>query len=63
MKYLSVKQVSERLGISIPCVWNWSGNGPYSVPDFPKPYKLGPHMVRWRIDEIQAWEESREKVK
>lgn len=63
MKYLSVKQVSERLGISVPCVWNWVSTGPYSVKDFPRPIKLGPQLVRWRLDELEAWEASRERAK
>lgn len=63
MKYLSVKQVAERLGVSIPSVWNYAGNGPYSIPGFPKPYKLGPHLVRWRLDELEEYEASLEKTK
>lgn len=60
MKYLSVKDLAERFGVSVPTIWNWAGTGPYSIKDFPKPIKLGPQISRWRIDQIEAWEESRE---
>lgn len=28
-------------------------------PDFPKPIKLGANCVAWRLDEVDAWLESR----
>jgi prophage regulatory protein len=30
-------------------------------PEFPKPLKLGAKSVGWRIDELQAWLESRSR--
>jgi len=62
MKYLSVKQVAERFGVSVPTHWNWSGDGPYSVDSFPEPVKLGPQITRWRLDQVETWEASREDV-
>ena len=61
-KYLSVKDVAGRLGCSVSSIWNYAGNGPHSVSDFPKPVKLGPQLTRWKLDEIEAWEKSREEA-
>ncbi len=32
----------------------------YFDPTFPRPVKLGLRAVGWRVDEIAAWQESRE---
>lgn len=62
MKYLSVKDLAERFSVSVPTIWNWAGDGPYSISGFPKPVKLGPQIVRWKLPDIEAWEESRESA-
>lgn len=55
MKYLNDRQLADRFGIEKGTVWRWAR----SDPSFPKPVKLSPQTVRWRSDEIEAWENSR----
>ncbi|RUR30847.1 AlpA family phage regulatory protein [Vreelandella andesensis] len=52
--FLTVRQVAERLAISVPTVWRWSRERS----DFPKPKRLGPAATRWRLSELEAWEAS-----
>lgn len=58
-KYASVQDLAVYFGVSIPTIHNWAGDGPYSIPDFPRKYHLGSQTVRFRWDEIEAWEASR----
>jgi len=46
-KFISVKSVAERYGVSVPTVWYWVKNG-----ILPKPYKLGRNTTRWSIEEL-----------
>lgn len=36
-------------------LWRWVKAG-----RFPKPYKLGPRMTAWKVEEIRAWMAERE---
>lgn len=56
--YLTVRQTANRLAVSVPTVWRWSRERP----DFPKPYRLGPAATRWRLADLQAWEQQRAEV-
>lgn len=58
MTYLTVKQISNRLSVSVPTVWRWSRD---TDSNFPRPIKLGKNCTRWRLDDIEAWEASRQK--
>jgi len=49
--YLSVEQVALRFGVSKDSIWRWKRKG-----DFPKPVKLGGTTTRWRLADIQEWE-------
>ncbi|WP_373190806.1 helix-turn-helix transcriptional regulator [Halomonas sp.] len=50
--FLTVRQVADRLAISVPTVWRWARERP----DFPKPHRIGPAATRWRLDDLEAWE-------
>ena len=50
--FLRDKDVSERLGVSPASIWRWSKTG-----GFPPPLALSPGCVRWRLADIQDWEE------
>lgn len=51
--YPTDRQVAERFGVARETIWRWRAKG-----EFPRPYKLGPNMTRWRLSDIEAWESS-----
>jgi prophage regulatory protein len=53
--YLSDQQLSARYGVHRSTPWRWAK----ADPDFPKPVKLGPQCSRWKLSEIEAWEQAR----
>lgn len=50
--YLPGKVVKARYGIGHTTLYDWTNKT-----DFPKPYKLGPRLSRWKLSELEAWEE------
>lgn len=52
-KLLSVKEVANFTGLSVPSVWRLCAKG-----TFPKPIKLAEKTTRWRSDVLKAWVES-----
>ena len=55
--YLSAAQVSARYGlVSEKNAWRWAE----SDPTFPKPVKLSPRCVRWKLADLEAWGKSKE---
>lgn len=54
--YLSAGEVSARYGLtSDKNAWRWAK----ADPTFPKPVKLAPRCVRWRLSDLEAWEASK----
>lgn len=49
--FLNVRQVANRLAVSVPTVWRWARES-----DFPSPVRLGPAATRWRLSDLKAWE-------
>ena len=39
-----------RVTASAATIWRWSAKGV-----FPKPFKLGPNVTVWDLDEVEAW--------
>ena len=50
-KYISIREVRCRYGIGNTTVYDW-----LKTTDFPKPYRIGPKLVRWKITELEEWE-------
>lgn len=50
--FLSVRQVSQRFGVSIATCWRWARERS----DFPKPLKLSASCTRWREADLVAFE-------
>lgn len=52
--YFSASSVAKRYQVSVNTIWRWSreirGN-------FPQPVKLGIRSTRWRVSDLEAWEE------
>jgi len=55
--YISDKQVAARFGITRVAVWKW-----VREMGFPAPYKLTPGCTRWKVADIEAWEQSRSQM-
>jgi predicted DNA-binding transcriptional regulator AlpA len=53
--YLRVQQLAQRWAVSVPTVWRWAADG-----KTPAPVRLSPGTTRWRLDEIEAYEQSLE---
>ena len=56
--YLNVQQVATRYTVSIATIWRWT----QTVEDFPTPVKIGENSTRWKLEELIAWEESRDRA-
>ncbi|GGO34495.1 hypothetical protein GCM10010991_25380 [Gemmobacter aquaticus] len=54
--YLSDVRLSERFGVHRTTIWRWTS----TVPNFPKPVRLSPQCSRWKLSEIEAWENARQ---
>lgn len=52
--YLSDRQVAERFSVSRVTVWRWVERG-----RFPSPVKLSPGCTRWRLSDVEMWEQER----
>ena len=58
VRLLTVKQVAERVGLRPPTIWEHLREG-----RFPVPLKLSKRATRWRSDEVEAWIESRPRLR
>lgn len=56
--FYRINKMCELLGLGKTTIWGLSRHDP----DFPKPVKLTSQCTAWRVDEVQAWMESRERV-
>ncbi|WP_136684659.1 helix-turn-helix transcriptional regulator [Falsirhodobacter xinxiangensis] len=53
--YINDKQLAERFAVSRQSVWRWVK----ADPKFPRPYSLSPGCTRWKLSEIEIWEDCR----
>jgi prophage regulatory protein len=51
--YLKVNQVATRMTVSDATIWRWTAAG-----CFPAPVKIGPGSTRWRLGDIEEWEQT-----
>lgn len=52
-EYLTYKQVAKRLGVTRQTIYRWIKNG-----KFPAPVKVGDQTVRFRMKDIERFENS-----
>lgn len=52
--YLSDKQLAERFSVGRATIWRW-----VKSELFPKPIKLSASCTRWKLSEIEVWEQGR----
>ena len=55
-KYLRITDLEDRYQTSKSTFYEW-----IKTQGFPKPYKLGPKLARWKLSECIAWEEQRKE--
>ena len=53
-RVLRLREVCERYGLGRSTVYRLMDQG-----QFPKPIQLGPQAVAWRVEDLEAWLESR----
>lgn len=53
-QYLSVKRVADRLDTSPATIWRWT-----AADQFPRPVKLSLGSTRWKLSDIEEWENGR----
>lgn len=53
-QYFRITHLKQRLGVSGSSLWAWSKAG-----KFPKPVKLSANVTAWRVEDVEAWEQSR----
>lgn len=51
---INVKQYAERIGVSTDTIRRWGRQG-----FGPRPVRLGPRAVRYRLSDVEAWIEQR----
>lgn len=54
--YLTREQVAERFGVSPATIDRWRRSG-----RIPKAYRIGANTVRWKLEDIEAHEETFER--
>ena len=47
-------QLAERFAVSRQTIWRWVQRG-----HFPKPVALSPGVTRWRLADVEKWEQAR----
>lgn len=52
--YYTDKQLAAHLSVSRVTIWRWTKRDP----DFPQPARLGPGCTRWRMADIELWEQT-----
>ena len=55
--YLTRHQVLSRYEIANTTLYRWMND---ETVNFPKPVKMGPRCVRWKVSELTNWEEQRQ---
>lgn len=55
-KYVTGEFLQDRYGITSWALWDWCRKG-----NFPKGVKLGSRTMRWRLEDVEAWEAERDK--
>lgn len=53
--YLQDRQVAERFSVTRTAIWRWLK----SDPTFPRPIALSPGTTRWRLADLEAWEQAK----
>ncbi len=52
---VTVKELSKLLQLHQRTIWRLSGLAEAGLSDFPRPLRLGPKTVRWRLTDVAAY--------
>ena len=55
VQLLDVKQMASALGINPRTVWRLAALAEAGQSNFPKPLRIGPKTIRWRLSDVQAY--------
>ena len=55
--YLPRHKVLSRYEIANTTLYRWMND---ETVNFPRPVKMGPRCVRWKVSELEIWEEKRQ---
>lgn len=56
--FLTDKQTAARYGLGRGTIWRWFNHG-----QFPKPVSLSKGCTRWRLSDLEAWENKKIEAK
>ena len=55
MKLFTVKELADLLGIHERTCWRLAAMAEGGQGDFPRPLRIGPKTVRWRVADVEAY--------
>ena len=55
MQLLDVKEVAGLLRIHPRSIWRLAAQGEAGQGNFPRPLRIGPKTIRWRLSDVQAY--------
>jgi len=55
VQLLDVRQLAAALGIHERSCWRLTAQAEAGLGSFPKPLRIGPKTVRWRLSDVQAY--------
>jgi len=54
-RLLTVKELAAALGVHERTCWRLAAMAEAGQGDFPRPLRIGPRIIRWRIAEVEAY--------
>jgi len=55
VRLLGVKELAATLGVHRRTVWRLAALAEAGQGDFPKPVRIAPRTIRWRLSDVQAY--------
>jgi excisionase family DNA binding protein len=55
MRLLTVKELADMLGVHERTCWRLAAMAEAGQGDFPRPLRIGPKTVRWRLSDVEAY--------
>jgi len=55
VQLLDVKQLAAALGMHPRSIWRLAAQAEAGLGSFPKPLRIGPKTIRWRMSDVQAY--------